>query len=187
MVAFWAVAQLAPRNCLAAKSHRSAVVKRERLISHECKGRFHSSIESSRLRILSRPATREAGARFPGVCPRRPPPPPLQTLPVCVPVPKGHPCPCVPLRVLPRSTSPPPQRGGERAVADCRHLPGLVLPMRWVIVILPESCPGALRETAFFPQVTRVSCWSRSGEMGAAMQGGGGGGSPGGTGVLALG
>lgn len=111
--------QLAPHSCLAApgmsESHYSAVVKKEHLISHEWKARFRSSIKSSQLYTLSRPATRHAGERFHGVCPPAP-----RFLPKrcwSCPGPKGS-SPCPPPPRFAAAFLLPAQCQGESADAD---------------------------------------------------------------------
>lgn len=201
-------------NCLAApgvsKTHCSDVVKRQRLISHECKARFHSSIESGQLYILSRPATRGAGERFHGFCPpcsrsKRCRPCPclkaarvpvsLSRLARCHAASPMSLCPCpawlaavllllcprvpVLLGSLPRRFSPCQcHRGSARA--DCSHLLGPVLPIGWVIVILPERCcPSACRKTAFSRSDTcqlPVTVWRDAGSRESSSREGGGAG-----------
>lgn len=154
---------LTPHHCLAAprvsKSHGSEVAKRERLISHEHKARLHSSIQSSQLCTLSRPATREGSEHFRGLCPHR-------FLPKCCwsrPCPEGSRVP-LPPRLLPRFSfqcqgeicteadlqSPPRARPAHPL--GHFHSAGKLLPKR----------------AQSFAQKRGVRCCWQSGEVGAA-------------------
>lgn len=159
------------------------VVKREHLISHECKARFHSSIKSSQLYTLSLPATRDAGERFHAVCPPAP-----RFLPKrcwSCPGPKGSPCPppsdccCI--------SSPRFNVKGRAPMQTCDRLLGLILPIHWVTFVLPGNCcPSALRKTASCRsdacQLLFVA-WRGAGAGKAAPVGGGGAGTAGAAGV----